>query len=156
MVLKAFWPPCVIFEFFFFLICRPEFCLKNVSKVALICCALYGGKVLGANFWKLLGSCLAYLGFTSCKADPAIWMREAQKDDGSEYWEYVLVYMDNVPCNSMDAENLLQNESRKYFFIKPKSVGLPKIYFGNKVSEVALDNGVEAWAFIAIHSESSR
>ena len=70
-----------------------------------------------------------------------------RKDDGSEYWEYVLLYVDDALCISMKAENFLRNEIGKYFFIKPKSVGPPKNYLGNKVSKVTLDNGVEAWAF---------
>ena len=47
----------------------------------------------------------------------------------------------------MNAESVIRNEIGKYFFIKPKSVGSPKIYLGNKVSKVTLDNGAEAWAF---------
>ena len=76
---------------------------------------------------------MAHLGFTSCQADPDIWMRPAQKDDGSEYWEYVLLYVDDALCISMNSENFLRNEIGKYFFIKPKSVGPPEIYLGNKI-----------------------
>ena len=47
----------------------------------------------------------------------------------------------------MNAENVLRKEIGKYFFIKPKSIGPPKIYLGNKVSKVTLDNGVDAWSF---------
>ena len=76
---------------------------------------------------------MAHLGFTSCQADPDIWMRPAQKDDGSEYWEYVLLYVDDALCISMNSENFLRNEIGTYFFIKPKSVGPPEIYLGNKI-----------------------
>ena len=90
---------------------------------------------------------MAHLGFVSCQADPNIWMREAQKDEGTEYWEYVLLYVDDTLCISMNAENVVCNEIGKYFFIKPKSIGPPKIYLGNKVSKVTLANGVDAWSF---------
>ena len=116
-----------------YVICGAEFGLENIGKVALICRALYGGKVSEANFWKHLQSCMTHLGFVLCQADPDIWMREAQKDNRTEYGEYVLLYVDDALCISMNAENVLRNEIGKYFFIKPKSIAPPKIYLGNKV-----------------------
>lgn len=35
------------------------------------------------------------LGFTSCLADPDIWMRKAVSDKGVEYYKYVLLYVDD-------------------------------------------------------------
>ncbi len=37
-----------------FIICGPEFGIKNEGRVALIRRALYGGKVAGRNFWHHL------------------------------------------------------------------------------------------------------
>ena len=74
-----------------YIICGNEFGIENIGRVALIRRALYGGKSSGADFWKHLRSCMQHLGFHSCPADPDIWMRPAQKDDGSSYWEYVLL-----------------------------------------------------------------
>ena len=130
-----------------YVICGAKFGLENVGKRALICRALYGGKSSGADFWKHLRTCMQHLGFESCKADPDIWMRPAQKDDGSHYWEYVLLYVDDALCISCDAENVLKNQTGRYFVIKDGSVGPPTIYLGNKVSKVTLENGVEAWSF---------
>ena len=130
-----------------YIVCGAEFGLENIGKIALIRRALYGGKVSGADFWRHLRTCMSHLGFISCQADPDIWMREAQKDDGSEFWEYVLLYVDDALCISMNAERVIRQEIGKYFFIKPKSVGPPKLYLGNKVSKLILDNGAEAWSF---------
>ena len=66
-----------------YVICGAEFGLENIGKVSLICCALYGGKSSGADFWKHLWSCMTHIGFTSCKADPDICMKESQKYDGT-------------------------------------------------------------------------
>jgi hypothetical protein len=75
-------------------------------------------------------------------------MQKAQKDDGTQYWEYVLLYVDDALCISTDAENVLKNQIGRYFFIKDEnSVGVPKIYLGNKVSKVTLENGMDAWSF---------
>jgi len=37
-----------------FIVCGPEFGTENVGRVALICRALYGGKVAGRDFWHHL------------------------------------------------------------------------------------------------------
>ena len=90
---------------------------------------------------------MEHLGFQSCEADPGIWLREAQKDDGSPYWEYVLLHVDDALCISCDAENVLRNQIGRYFLIKEGSIGPPNIYLGDKVSKVTLDNGIDAWSF---------
>ena len=130
-----------------YIVCGPEFGLENVGKYGLIRRALYGGKSSGADFWKHLRSCMKHLRFQSCKADPDVWMRESLPSDGETYWEYILLYVDDALCVSNNAEGILKNELGKYFVIKPGSVGVPKIYLGNKVSKVTLANGVEAWSF---------
>ena len=90
---------------------------------------------------------MKHLRFHSCKADPDVWLRESLSNDGGTYWEYILLYVDDALCISNNAENILRNELGKYFVIKPGSIGVPKIYLGNKVSKVTLANGVEAWSF---------
>ena len=69
----------------FYIICGEEFGIENVGKRALILRALYGGKSTGRDFHKHLRDCMLHLHFTSCPADPDVWMRPAKKDDGSEY-----------------------------------------------------------------------
>lgn len=130
-----------------YVICGPEFGLENVGKVALIRRALYGGKSSGADFWRHLRTCMEHLGFTPCKADGEIWMRPATKPSGEKYWEYVLLYVDDALCISMNGERVLEDEIGKYFYIKEGSVGPPDIYLGNKVSQVTLENGVKAWSW---------
>ena len=130
-----------------YIICGPEFGLEHIGKVALIRRALYGGKSSGSDFWKHLRSCMEHLNFKSCLADPDIWMREAKKDDGTPYWEYVLLYVDDVLCISQDGTKVINDEIGRYFYVKEGSVGPPSIYLGNKVSQVTLANGVKAWSF---------
>ena len=130
-----------------YIVCGLEFGIENVGKTALIRRALYGGKASGSDYWKHLRTCMEHLNFISCKADGEIWMRPAVKDSGEEYWEYVLLYVDDALCVSMNGKHVLENEIGKYFYIKEGSVGPPTIYLGNKVSNVTLTNGVKAWAF---------
>ena len=61
-----------------YVICRPEFGLENVGRVALIHRALYGGKSAGKDFRNYLRSCMRHLDFISCPADPDVWMRPAK------------------------------------------------------------------------------
>ena len=66
-----------------------------MGNIALIRRALYGGKIAGRDFWIHLRSCMNFLGFKSSQGDPEVWMREAVKADGTQYWEYVLIYVDD-------------------------------------------------------------
>ena len=58
-----------------FIICGPEFGIKNEGCIALIHRALYRGKVAGCNFWHHLHDCMGQLGFTSSQADLDVWLR---------------------------------------------------------------------------------
>ena len=107
----------------------------------------YGGKAAGRDFRNHLRSCMHFLNFKSCPADPDVWMRPAIKSDGSTYYDYVLLYTDDALVISENAENILRNEVGRYFELKEESIGPPKIYLGGRVRKVQLDNGVEAWAF---------
>ena len=130
-----------------YIICGPEFGLENVGRVALIHRALYGGKSAGRDFRNHLRSCMHFLNFKSCPADPDVWMRPAIKSDGSTCYDYVLLYTDDVLVASENAESILRNEIGRYFELKEESIGPPKVYLGGHVRKVTLDNGLEAWSF---------
>ena len=130
-----------------FIICGPEFGLEHIGKRALIRRALYGGKAAGRDFRNHLRACMRHINFVSCLADPDVWMRQAKKSDGSEYYEYVLLYTDDALVISENGESVLREEIGKYFKLKQESIGPPKIYLGGHMRKVQLSNGVEAWSF---------
>ena len=130
-----------------FIICGEEFGLENVGKVALLHRALYGGKTAGRDFRNHLRTCMRHLDYVSCPADPDLWMRPATKEDGSQYYSYILLYTDDTLLIDCDAENVLRNQLGKYFELKEESIGPPKFYLGGKTRKVELVNGVEAWSF---------
>ena len=130
-----------------YIVCGPEFGIENVGKLALIHRAIYGGKSAGKDFRNHLRSCMRHLDFVSCPADPDVWMRPAKKSDGSEYYEYILLYTDDALVVSENAEQILRHELGRYFTLKEESIGPPKQYLGGAVRKVQLDNGVECWAF---------
>jgi len=88
-------------------VCGPEFGIENVGKIALIRRALYGGKAAGKDFRNHLRSCMCHLDFVSCLADPDVWMRPAKRSDGSDYYEYLLLYTDDTLVVSENAEQVL-------------------------------------------------
>jgi hypothetical protein len=129
----------------FWTICGPEFGTENEGKKALIVRALYGTKTSGADFRNHLRDCMEHLGYSSCLADPDLWMRKAVSDKGVAYYEYLLLYVDDCLCVSEHPREALM-EINEYFPMKPSSVGPPKIYLGAKIGKVQLPNGVDAFA----------
>ena len=86
-----------------YIICGPEFGVENIGQTALIHRALYSGKAAGRDFRNHLRSCMEFLNFKSCLADPDVWMRPAIKSDGNIYYEYILLYVDDALVMSENA-----------------------------------------------------
>jgi hypothetical protein len=126
-------------------IAGPEFGSKEGCKM-LIVRALYGTATAGRDFRNHLRECMKHLKYDFCEADHDVWMRKARRSDGSEYYEYLLLYTDDCLCISEHAEAALR-EIDKYFSLKEKSIGPPKIYLGGKVSKVTLPSGIWAYSF---------
>jgi hypothetical protein len=76
-------------------IAGPEFGLK-ADTVMIIAKALYGLKTSGAALRASLASSLTELGYESTKADPDDWIRPAVKPNKFEYYEMLLVYVDDI------------------------------------------------------------
>ena len=90
---------------------------------------------------------MEFISFKSCKADPDVWMREPIRDNGTDYYEYVLLYFDNCIMIRLNPEKILRDEIGKYFKLKESSVGPPGQYLGGKIWKVLLESGIECWAF---------
>ena len=126
-------------------ICGPEFGPDLQGCKAHIVRALYGCKSAGRDFRNHLRSCMEMLEYEPCLADPDLWMRRAVHSSGEEYYEYMLLYVDDaLCCSEYPKEALMQID--KYFPMKPSSIGPPNIYLGGKINKVQLPNGVNAWA----------
>ena len=131
-----------------FIVCGQEFGLENEGCVAVIERALYGGKCAGRDYWHHLRKLMNQLGFQSSRADPDVWYRESKrKADDSAYYEYVLLYTDDILVISDRAENILRKEIGEHFTLKEESIGVPRQYLGGKLRKVELQNGVTSWAF---------
>ena len=127
-----------------YIVCGPEFGLENVGKKALMQRALHGGKSAGRDFRNHLRACMRHLNFQSCLANPDVWMRPAKKADGSEHYEFVLLYTDDCLVVSERGEHLLRTGIGKHFELKEESIGPPKLHLGGHLRKVTLKNGIRA------------
>ena len=73
-------------------------------------------------------------------------MRAAKRKDNLDYYEYVLLYVDDCLAIGVDPESILWHKIGKYFQLKEESIGEPTIYLGGTCSKVEV-NGVRCWAF---------
>jgi hypothetical protein len=76
---------------------------------------------------------LRELGYTSCKA----WMRENVKPSGEHYWEFVLMYVDDIMCISHDPQKVMDHIGKVYT-LKRGSVGEPTTYLGADIGKYYL------------------
>ena len=54
------------------------------------------------------------LHFTPCQADPDVWMQPAVKPDRTKYYEYVLIYVNDILVISHRASTIMNNLSALY------------------------------------------
>ena len=88
------------------------------------------------------------LGFTSSLTDTDAWRREATKSNISNYYYYVLIYMDDWLVVSENPGSILLEETGKHLSFKEYLMGPPPQYLGVKIKEVQMKNGQECWAFV--------
>ena len=79
---------------------------------------------------------MRHLGFIACLADSDVWFRPAIKSDSTPYYEYILLYTDDVLSIGENAERVLRQEIGKYFELKEESIGPPKIYLDGHVGDI--------------------
>jgi hypothetical protein len=70
---------------------------------------------------------MRHLDFVSCPANPNVWMRPTKRSDGSDYYEYTLLYTDDALVECDNAEQVLRHKLGRYFMLKEESIGPPKI-----------------------------
>ena len=81
----------------------------------MIVWALYGGNFEGRYFWHHPGSCINHLDFESCLVDPGVWMRDSTHTYGTNYYEYVLLYIEYCLKISDKSKDILQKDIGRYF-----------------------------------------
>ena len=99
-----------------FIICDADLnVIEHAGKRAMLVRTLYGGKLVGRDFCINLRACMYTLGFTSCFSDPDVWMRNYKRGNGTAYYEYVLLCVDDCLVIYDNAENVIREDIGKYF-----------------------------------------
>ena len=98
----------------------------------IIVMALYGLKSSGAALRAFLADRLEEMVFKSSIIDPDLWIRPSTKADGEQYYEFILMYVDDILAISQDAVSEIREFSEKFKFKKDK-MEPPEIYLGGRL-----------------------
>ena len=105
---------------------------SRAGRPAVIVKALYGLKSSGARWRDHMALTLREFGFVSSLGDPDVWMKPKKKTNGEAYWEYVLVYVDDILCVSHEPQAFMDYIATKYT-LKSGSVKEPDAYLGAEI-----------------------
>ena len=84
----------------------------------------YSLKRSGTSCHAMLSQTMTDMEYTRCKADHDVWYCPAVKPNGFEYYEYVLIFVDNILNISKDTKATVETIGTLYW-LKPGSVGPP-------------------------------
>jgi hypothetical protein len=104
--------------------------------------ALYGLKSSGARWHDHMAQTLRDMGYVTCVADHAVWMKAKVKPTGDEYWEYILIYSDDILVMSHEPQMVMLGLMKAYT-LKEGSVAKPKTYLGADVAEHIFSDAVD-------------
>ena len=96
-----------------------------------------------------MASKLEELGFKSSVADPTVWMRVATKENGEDYYEYILMYVDDILAISRDAKALLISMEGGTVKYKNGKIEPPDTYLGARLFQKTM-NGVQMWGISSV------
>jgi hypothetical protein len=114
---------------------------ESVMKVVR---AWYGLKSSGASWHAMLSQTMHDMKDERCKADHNVWLCPAVTPDGFEYYEYVLIFVDDILHMSHNPGDTMGTLAKLYE-LKEGSVGVPDRYPGANVGKFQLEDGTEAW-----------
>jgi hypothetical protein len=104
------------------------------GRTVVIVRSLSGLKAAGAAGNHHLANELMQLEFEPVPADPDVWRRAHVKSDGTKYYEYVFVYVDDLLCLSVDPAGRIIPPLSDLGY-RCKDVGKPTRYLGAEIAE---------------------
>eukprot|EP00978_Attheya_sp_CCMP212_P031001 scaffold115875_cov27-Attheya_sp.AAC.1 len=121
----------------------PEFG-EDEGLVMIIKKARYGLKSSGASWRNMISQTMLDAGYENTYADPDVWRRRAVKDDGTHYYELILVYVDDIMSISQIPPKTMDMIGKLYDL--KDSVGEPERYLGVYLMKWTLQDGREVWS----------
>ena len=124
-----------------------EFGTERKGQYAILVRALYGLKS-SANAWRShLAQTMSDLLYVPCRADPDVWMKPGFKPDGTSYWQYVLIYTDDILSISHEPHIVMEALADCYSLKKDPDTGKtydkPKRYLGANVGDFHVPDRVD-------------
>jgi hypothetical protein len=116
----------------------PEFGPENIGKTVIVVRAMYGLKSSGAAWHARFSETLRDIGFLPSLADPGVWYRPATKCDGFEYYEYILVYVDDILAVSASPIAIMKTIQKAYRL--KDTPASPTDYLGAKIKPWSIPN----------------
>ena len=115
------------------------------GKVMKLVRELYGLKSSGASWRHMFKTYIEKkLGFKPCVMDGDLYYRRQKKPDGSEYYELLLVYVDDVLACSHDPKSIMESIGTEY--VLKDGYDIPKIYLGADITNVQNADNTYSWA----------
>ena len=62
------------------------------------------------------------MSFVSSPADHDVWTRSASKEEGSEFYEYILLYTGNILSVGDNAERAIREKIGRYFEMRRRAL----------------------------------
>ena len=116
---------------------------SECGQPMIIMKALYGLKSSGMAFRAHFAETLHNIGFKPTKADPDVWIHPGVKPDGSEYYEYIMCYVDDILSISLDAKSIFRSLQGQ-FKLKGNKIEPPDMYLGAQLGTMQVE-GNDGW-----------
>jgi hypothetical protein len=104
--------------------------------------ALYGLKSSRAHWHDHMAQMLRDMGDVTCVANHNVWMKAKVRPTSDKYWEYILIYSDNILVMSHEPQMVMQGLMKAYT-LKEGSVTKPKTYLGANLAEHMFSDAVD-------------
>ena len=125
------------------IVAGPEFG-SNEGCVVKVVRAWYSLKSSGSSWNAMLSQTMMYMKYTRCKSDHDVWYLPVVKPNGFEYYEYVLIFVDDILNISHDTKSTMETLGTPYQ-LNTGSVGPPDRYLGGNVGKFQLEDKTMAW-----------
>ena len=127
-----------------YFIAGPEW-KADAGRPVVIVRALYGLKSSALAWRNHLADVLCNkMQFKSSLADPDLWYKAATAQDGSEYYTYILVYVDDILVIDKHPKKYMQMLQDSYT-VREDTVKEPEQYLGADIGKTFFDDGTHAW-----------
>jgi hypothetical protein len=118
-------------------------CGSDAGKVMIVACAIYGLRTSGASWRQMLSDTLVHqFGYPQSRGDPDVYLRRRSRLHDSDYYELVLVFVNDILRISHDFKEFMDQIGKVYDL--RGSVEEPKIYLGSNIPQSQLHGGTLA------------